>query len=106
MRVDHHNGAISLEATIPIREGYDLHEVHGQGRVVGFLTRKPHWSLWAVVIYVIHLDYPGVSMEFEIPPAYAAGAGSNVNDLLPSRALVSLNVTLFPSGTSASQPKV
>ena len=95
-----------MVTTFPIPEGCGSFEAHGQGRVVGFLTRKPHWSLWAVVIYVIHLDYPGVSMEFEIPPTYTAGAGSNVSDLLPSRALVSLNVTLFPSGTSASQPKV
>ena len=94
---------MSLATTFPIPEGCGPLEAHGQGRVVGFLIPRPHGSLRAVVI---HLDYPGVSMEFRIPPAYTVGVGPTVSNLLPSPALAFLSVTLFPSRTSASQPKV
>ena len=97
MRVDHHNGAISLETTFPIPEGRDLLEAHGQGRAVGFLIQRPHRSSWAVVI---HLDYPEVSMKSEVSPIYAAEADSPVSNLPSFRALVSLNTTLYSSATS------
>jgi len=72
VRVDHHNGTMSLEATFPTPEGYGFAGAHGQGRVIGLLIGKSRGSLRAIVL---HLDHPGVSMEFELPPTYSANSG-------------------------------
>ena len=67
IRIDHHNGLMSRETTFPIPESRTFHEVHGLGRVVGFLVREWSRPLRAVVI---HLDCPGFTLEYEVPPAY------------------------------------
>ena len=85
VKVDHHNGVVSLETMFPIPEGYRFLEAHGQGRAIGFLIQRPHESTRAVVI---HLDYPGVSVEFEVSPTYAAEAGLTVSNVPSFRVLV------------------
>ena len=66
IRIDHHNGLMSRETTFPIPDNRTFHEVHGQGRVVGFLVQEWSSPLRAVVI---HLDYPGSlrSMKLHLP---------------------------------------
>ena len=102
VKVDHHNGVMSLETTFPIPEGYRFLEAHGQGRAIGFLIQKTRETTRATII---HLDYPGVSLEFKVSPAYADEAKLVVSNLSSFASLVSLNITWFFSGTSASQPE-
>ena len=81
LKVDHHNAAMSSETAFPMSEEYFV-ETRGQGRVVGFLARKHRESPRAIVI---HLDYPGVNMVFEVSPSYVAL--SAVSNLPSFRAL-------------------
>ena len=85
VRVDNHNGAMSLETTFPIHRKYCFLEAHGQGRVVGLLIQRPFEPPRAIVL---HLDYPGVSVEFEVSPTYAAEAGLTVSNVPSFRVLV------------------
>ena len=65
---------MSLEAKVPIPEGYGLLQVQGQGRVVGIMVyglKGPPKALF------IHLNYPGVIMEFAI----SSPAGLNVSGI-------------------------
>ena len=71
VKVDHHNGVMSLETTFRISEGYRFLEVYGQGRVVGLLIQRP---LEPPCTIVIHLDHPGAYMEFNVSPTYATEA--------------------------------
>jgi len=80
LRIDHHNDVMSLEATVPVPEGYGFLQAHGQGRVVGLLIHGLDGPPKALVI---HLDYPGVIVEFVVSPP----AGSNVSDIPFSDAL-------------------
>lgn len=92
VKVDHHNGAMGLEITFPIPEGYGFLQVHGQGRIIGFLIQEPLQPPRAVAI---HLDYPGVSVESQIPHTYSPSeAGSTVSNPLPPHGLASLNKNL------------
>ena len=73
---------MSLETSFPIPDGYGFRHAHGQGRVVGFLIQRFLEPPRAVVI---HLDYPGISMESKVSPPYATEAGSTVRIPLYSR---------------------
>ena len=81
IRIDHHNNVMNpLEATSLIPVGYSFLQAHGQGRVVGLLMRGTPGPLRAVVI---HLDYPGFTLEYEVPPAYIVDSGVAVSNLPP-----------------------
>ena len=77
IRIDHHNGLMSLETTFPIPEGCVFLQARGQGRVVGFLTWE--W-LRPPRAVVIHLDYPGLTMEYEVPPSHTTGGHLTVSN--------------------------
>ena len=105
IRIDHHNGLMNLETTLPIPEGCAFLQAHGQGRVVGFLTREWLRPLRAAII---HLDYPGLTMEYEVPPSHTTGGPLSVSSPpLFSRPLSHLAQCGFlssMSGVSAFQP--
>jgi len=79
VRIDHHDDAMSLETTFPLPEGYSFLQANGQGRVVGFLIQMGLEPPRAVII---HLDYPGITAEFGVSPAYSLGTGLTVGDAL------------------------
>jgi len=94
IRVDHHNGAMSLETTFPIPIGYRFIHAHGQGRVVGFLIKRLRGFPLPQAV-VIHLDHPGVSMVSEVSSDYDAGVSN-----LPSphaTGVTEYKVVLVPS---------
>ena len=53
-------------------------KVDGQGRAIGFLVRRSYSEPSGVV--VIHLDYPGVTVEADIPRTYAHTEVGRVSD--------------------------
>ena len=77
VKVDHHNGVMSLEATFHIPEGYRFLEAYGQGRVVGLLIQRP---LEPPRTIIIRLDHPGANMEFNVSPTYATEARLTVRN--------------------------
>ena len=95
LRVDHHNDAMILAITVEIPEGCTF-QAHGQGRVIGFLIRGPAES---PKIRVIHLNYPGVIVEFAVFEA----AVSNL-PLLPST-FPDITLSSLFCGASASRMK-
>lgn len=58
---------------LPNRGGH--HGIDGQGRVLGFLG-----VIFPGRVTFIHLDYPGVTIEAEIPHTYGYTAGGQVGD--------------------------
>ena len=78
LRIDHHNGAISLETTFRLPEGCTLYEVDGQGRVIGFLV---HSRPTPPRVILVHLDHPGVIVEFDIPPTYELAESRRVSNV-------------------------
>ena len=92
---------MNLETTfqLPNRGGH--HGIDGQGRVLGFLG-----VIFPGRVTFIHPDYPGVTVEAEIPPTYGHTAGGQVGD--PHFFPLSTDmmcVSRFTRGTFPCQPK-
>lgn len=86
-------------------EGYSFLQAHGKWRVVGSLIQKPPEPPRTIVI---HLDYPGVSMVFEVSSAYTAEVDPTASGISSFVPVTSFNTVWFPSpiyGASASRPK-
>jgi len=56
---------VSLETELPIPKRSDLLWVNGQGRIAGFVCQEGYES---PSITIIHLDYPGVVLDIQLPP--------------------------------------
>ena len=59
------DGRANLETEFPIPERSDLLWANGQGRIAGFVSQEGYES---PSVAVIHLDYPGVILEIQLPP--------------------------------------
>jgi hypothetical protein len=69
---------MSLETTFRSPRGYSYAgNVDGQGRVISFLVRRLPEPPRVVAI---HLDYPGVTVEADIPRTYTNTAVGRVSD--------------------------
>jgi hypothetical protein len=60
---------MSLETTFQLPEGSILLRSEGQGRVIGLLVQ---WTFVPPQAIIIHLDHPGVILEFDIPRPYVS----------------------------------
>lgn len=93
LKVDHHNDAMSLATTVEMPEGCGF-RAHGQGRVIGFLIRRPG----KLQMHVFHLDYPGVIVDRVVYEATVCHL------LLPSTVPNNSRSSLF-CAASVSRPK-
>ncbi|KAF9648284.1 hypothetical protein BDM02DRAFT_3115600 [Thelephora ganbajun] len=59
------DGKVNLESEFQIPERSNLLWVGGQGRISGFVFQTAFES---PLVNVIHLDYPGITLEIQLPP--------------------------------------
>ena len=60
------DGGVNFEMEFQIPNPSELFWISGQGRIVGFLFQTVGSE--SAVVTVIHLDYPGVTLEIQLPP--------------------------------------
>ena len=95
---------MTLETTFHLPRGCSVLKTDGQGRIICFLVQ---WSLEPPRVMIIHLDYPGVTLESKFLKTYMFENGRIVsNSHFPHGFTNSLTrVSSHIYGTSVSRPK-
>ena len=89
---------MNLETTIRLPRRSSHPAVDGQGRVIGLVVQQPGR------VVVIHLDHPGVTIEADIPPTYAATASREVSNLYSVCRFRRHNMDLKPDSWGICMP--